>query len=530
MPSASPASDTAPAFCTRRCQWVFSGLLLLLGLGLTALIAARLQDHDQLLARTQFEHLAQARLVRLHERLDERVRDLESVRYFMEASQDVELHEFRHFTAPLLRDNLALVWAPRLDLSGRDAARRMERFSAEARVQVGSTFRLIEVDPLGNVRPLQPRGMHYPLLFVQNSPSFSMPLGLDLASPGPRREAMLRALASDQARISRSVRLVGPAPEDSQGLLLITPVRPLHKRRASDPAAPPEGVLANGMSLRQLLEAGIGSSLRTQLAVELYDLTDGHGSEVPIYRSGQAADSPLHWQGHFSAGGNTYRLDVRPTAELLDSLPEASPVSALLTGTLLSLLLAVLLFVLLSQRRRALALVAQRTAELRALSITDPLTGIHNRRYFLERFEAELARSQRENRPLALVLLDIDHFKRINDGFGHDVGDLVLQELCRRITSRLRRGDEFCRLGGEEFVVLCPSSDAGHALHLAEALREQVRAQPFPHAGTVTISLGVAASEDGGDGATLLQRADRALYQAKGAGRDRVCLDSGLPG
>ena len=121
MPPDSLAStpDATSAFCTRRCQWVFSGLLLLLGLGLTVLIATRLQDHEQLLARTQFEHLAQARLARLHERLDERVRDLESVRYFMEASQGVDLHEFRHFTAPLLRDNLALVWAPRLDLSGR---------------------------------------------------------------------------------------------------------------------------------------------------------------------------------------------------------------------------------------------------------------------------------------------------------------------------------------------------------------------------------------------------------------------------
>ena len=86
MPPDSLAStpDATSVFCTRRCQWVFSGLLLLLGLGLTVLIATRLQDHEQLLARTQFEHLAQARLARLHERLDERVRDLESVRYFME--------------------------------------------------------------------------------------------------------------------------------------------------------------------------------------------------------------------------------------------------------------------------------------------------------------------------------------------------------------------------------------------------------------------------------------------------------------
>ena len=529
MPPDSSPSDAQPSFCALRCQWALSGLLLLLGLGLTALLAARLQEHNQLLARTQFEHLAQVRLIALHERLDERLRDLESVRYFMEASQDVELHEFRHFTAPLLRDNLALVWAPRLDLSGRDAARYMERFSAEARVKVGNAFKLIEVDPLGNVKPLQPRGMHYPLLFVHSNTLLNLPLGLDLASPGPRREAMLRALASNQTRISRSVRLVGAAPEDSQGLLLITPVRQLHKRQGNNLDMPPEGVLANGMSLRQLLEDGLAPSLRTQLAVALYDLTDGHGSEAPIYRSGQAATSELHWQGHFTVGGNTYRLDVYPTAALLGSLPAATPWPALLSGTLLSLLLATLLLVLLSQRSRALALVARRTAELRALSITDPLTGIHNRRYFLERFEAEQARSQREQRPLALILLDIDHFKRINDGFGHDIGDLVLQELCRRISARLRRGDEFCRLGGEEFVVLCPASDAAHAQRLAEALGELIRAQPFTQAGKVTISLGVAASEDGNDTATLLQRADRALYRAKGEGRDRVCLDSELP-
>ncbi len=529
MPPDSSPSDAQPSFCALRCQWALSGLLLLLGLGLTALLAARLQEHNQLLARTQFEHLAQVRLIALHERLDERLRDLESVRYFMEASQDVELHEFRHFTAPLLRDNLALVWAPRLDLSGSDAAQRMERFSAQARVQVGSAFRLIEVDPLGNLAPLQPRGMHYPLLFVQNSQLANLPLGLDLASPGPRREAMLRALASDQARISRSVRLVGPAPEDSQGLILIAPVRPLHKRHAHTADTPPEGVLANGMSLRQLLEDNAGAALRAQLAVELYDLTEGHGSDAPIYRGGQAADSPLHWQGRFSVGGNTYRLDVRPTTELLDDLPQGSPWLALLTGTLLSLLLAILLWVLLSQRRRALALVAERTAELRALSITDPLTGIHNRRYFLERFEAERARRRRDGSSLALIMLDIDHFKRINDGFGHDVGDLVLQELCRRIASRLRRGDEFCRLGGEEFVVLCPATDAEQAAQLAEALREQVCRQPFPQAGAVTVSLGVAACAGGDDGATLLQRADRALYRAKAGGRDRVCLDEGAP-
>ena len=97
--------------------------------------------------------------------------------------------------------------------------------------------------------------------------------------------------------------------------------------------------------------------------------------------------------------------------------------------------------------------------ELRALSITDSLTGIHNRRYFQDRLRAEMARLNRTNGALSVIMLDIDHFKRINDKHGHAVGDAVLQELCKRISERLRRTDVFCRLGGEEFMVLCPHTD-----------------------------------------------------------------------
>ncbi|MCQ4348655.1 diguanylate cyclase [Pseudomonas stutzeri] len=920
--------DASSSRCSQACQWLLCSLLVLAGLTLSALLARQFWLDDRRLARQQFEYLAEERFQRLRERLDARLDDLDAVRRFMESTPGIDLHAFLHFTAPLQRDNLAIAWAPRLDLSGADATARMERFAARAQVLVGSAFRLVESDPHGALRPLQPAGEHYPLLLLQSHRLRSLPLGLDLASPGPRREVLLRALDSDRAQISRRVHLVGTAAEDSQGILMLTPVRPLQRRR-SDPAdVAPAGVLVNGMSLRQLLEQGLSEASLALLAVELHDLTPGHASAEPIYRSGRAAASPLLWQGRLDAAGNTYRLDVRPTAALLATLPPGDQWAVLLTGSSLSLLLGSLLFVLLSQRRRAQALVERRTAELhgsrealrlaerrwalaldgigdgvwdwdllgdrlyfspqwkallghaeneigdspeewlerlhpedlarsrqalhehlakrtplyrceqrlrrkdgswlwllargkvverqadgqplriigthvdislrkalelelrqsharlqgllesatqvaivaidsdgrirtfnagaerllghsradicrqpvdplldmprlaasaglaevpadgpgllaallgqhqhreldtvllqrnreplqvtlmlsaildpdgrrggfllialdigerlrvrraleersrlleklgaqipgtifqyrlypdgrscfpyssagirevyevepeqlcgdaspvferihpqdrervvasiqrsaerlehwqedyrvllpqrglrwlrgesaperladgsvlwhgfiadisslkqvedelRTLTVTDPLTGIHNRRYFLEHLDAELQRRARSGRPLSLIMLDIDRFKRINDNWGHDTGDSVLRELCRRIAVRLRRIDMFCRLGGEEFIVICPETDADQALYLAEELRRLVEATPFAEVGQVTASFGVSSARDGDDHGRLLQRVDRAMYAAKQSGRNRVC-------
>ena len=160
--------------------------------------------------------------------------------------------------------------------------------------------------------------------------------------------------------------------------------------------------------------------------------------------------------------------------------------------------------------------------ELRALSITDALTGIHNRRYFQDRLKAEMVRLNRTSGALSVIMLDIDHFKRINDQYGHAVGDGVLQELCKRISQRLRRSDVFCRLGGEEFMVLCPNTDSTQAYSLAIELWQSLRSAPMESVGTVTASFGVASwrVDEGVDG--LLLRADSAVYVAKQAGRDRV--------
>jgi len=164
---------------------------------------------------------------------------------------------------------------------------------------------------------------------------------------------------------------------------------------------------------------------------------------------------------------------------------------------------------------------------LRALSVTDSLTGIHNRRYFQERLRVELDRAQREGQALAVIMLDVDHFKRINDQHGHAVGDRVLRSLCQRIVQRLRRTDVFCRLGGEEFIVLCPASSVEQARLLAMELWQGVRCVPVEGVGKVTASFGVAGWRPGEGVDALLLRADAGVYAAKQAGRDRV---EGEPG
>jgi diguanylate cyclase (GGDEF)-like protein len=161
---------------------------------------------------------------------------------------------------------------------------------------------------------------------------------------------------------------------------------------------------------------------------------------------------------------------------------------------------------------------------LQRASNTDALTGVSNRRYFFPRMEQEMMRSRRTLRPLALIVADIDHFKRVNDAYGHPVGDQVIRMLAQKCLSIVRETDVVARLGGEEFGILLPETDLAGAVKLAERLRTIV-AESDDGAGAVhfTVSLGVDQMRSGdrlpGD---IFQRADAALYQAKQRGRNRV--------
>lgn len=167
-------------------------------------------------------------------------------------------------------------------------------------------------------------------------------------------------------------------------------------------------------------------------------------------------------------------------------------------------------------------------ARLREQAIRDPLTGLFNRRYLTETLQRDLARCQREERPLTVVMLDVDHFKLLNDAYGHETGDRMLQAVGRFLGDETRHGDVACRFGGEEFVVVLPGASAQAAFARAQVWRSAFEQLQIAHQGSdlgVTLSMGVAEYPAHASNADdLLRAADVALYEAKRQGRNRVVL------
>jgi diguanylate cyclase (GGDEF)-like protein len=164
---------------------------------------------------------------------------------------------------------------------------------------------------------------------------------------------------------------------------------------------------------------------------------------------------------------------------------------------------------------------------LRQQSLRDPLTGLYNRRFLEEYLVHERVRAARKNRPLSVIMLDIDHFKRVNDTFGHDAGDAVLRRMGLVLQGHVRGSDIACRIGGEEFALLLPEASLMIAYQRAERILDTVRHMQIKHRGQVlgaiTVSLGVAAFPKHGDTPeALIRAADQALYQAKQGGRNKL--------
>jgi diguanylate cyclase (GGDEF)-like protein len=178
----------------------------------------------------------------------------------------------------------------------------------------------------------------------------------------------------------------------------------------------------------------------------------------------------------------------------------------------------------------SLAMGNQRLREsLRSQSIRDPLTGLFNRRYLEETLELDLSRARRSGSAVSVVMGDADHFKKFNDGFGHDAGDLVLRRIAEVMRANIRKGDLACRYGGEEFIIVLHAADTSEAAGRAEIIRRAIESMEVTFRGqalgSVTISLGVATFPGhADDGAALISTADAAMYAAKRSGRNRVAV------
>ncbi len=173
--------------------------------------------------------------------------------------------------------------------------------------------------------------------------------------------------------------------------------------------------------------------------------------------------------------------------------------------------------------------VQQARKKLEELAITDELTGLFNFRYLHTRLHEEFKRAERYRDPLACAMIDIDHFKQINDTFGHDAGDTVLREVAARVTDVIREIDVLTRYGGDELLLMLPNTHFSGAVTVAHRVWAAVRARPFTlprDEAKVSVSIGIALypSRDVSTKQQLLRAADQALYRAKGDGRDRICV------
>jgi len=179
------------------------------------------------------------------------------------------------------------------------------------------------------------------------------------------------------------------------------------------------------------------------------------------------------------------------------------------------------------KRKRYTDFLRERLERNLEAAVTDVLTGLHNRRYMAGQLQSLIGRANHGGEPIAVLIIDLDHFKLVNDSFGHDVGDEVLREFAVRLATNVRAVDLPCRLGGEEFVVVMPGTSLEDAQRIAERIRRDISTEPFRalagrEALSVTVSIGVAASVAGDTPESLMKRADQGVYAAKAQGRDKV--------
>jgi diguanylate cyclase (GGDEF)-like protein len=291
---------------------------------------------------------------------------------------------------------------------------------------------------------------------------------------------------------------------------------------------------AVSMQLARVAGASIGAVVRFQPDSSIGELVGGWRADTKVF-SGRKVDLNRHSAAaHVYRTGESVILHVYPAQEAVDGAVAAVAAPIVVSGRLWGAASAIF-----KQDEAIPAGISkrfERFAELVAMAIAnadhfselvehatvDSLTGIANRRRFDEQLRRELERASRRERPLSVVLLDVDHFKAVNDTHGHQTGDRVLEAIALVLTAQARTGETVARFGGEEFVWLMPDTTAEEAVVATERARRAVAEMDLETVGRVTMSAGVNSNQAAASGTLLLAGADEALYEAKARGRDQV--------
>jgi len=504
-------------------------LLVVGGLGIAVAIAAwiAVSVWEARLAKAKFNDVAGDYATVLQNGLSAYLDKIRALRAFYDASHKVDPHEFHLFTTQVLagqRDSMRLVWCPRV---GRD---EREAFEHEVRGRL-SNYSITTWALTGPVHDSKPRQEYFPILYSTTSHGRTATLGTDLASEAARSRAIHRAVDGDMMATAQNVQLRNPIEGKRAGFLVFLPVyKPglphdnvLTRRRNV------QGVIAGAFQTSTVFDEILKKALLPQ-SVDLFIYPANVGEDAPPLYSHIVGDErkPMatraslaklrHWSAPLVAGDAHWDLVAVPA--------NSSPISyyrAWLVVALIALVFAAVLAHMWASLRHALRL---ETANRRVLQLaqTDILTALANRRAFIKRLKMAFAASLRGAPPFAVLYLDVDDFKDVNDTLGHAMGDELLKKVVARLKQVVREEDLVARFGGDEFAILASNmNDPTEAGTLATRI-ESALTEPFiieGHKISVTVSIGIALfSRNIAGPEAMMVQADLALYGAKDEGRN----------
>ena len=512
-----------------------------LGIGTHVVIGNRLQEK----ARANLRSETTALTLDISQSVSKSVRSMRGLTARLSVDPTIPYETFREIARqrvePLTRV-IIVAWHPVV----RD--KNLEAFERSVRRQGGlfSDFKLWEqVNGINGSMPYQEHDIHVPELYVYdviNKPRTKM--GLDLVFSPERMDSKWRARDAGDPVASGLFRVI-PSSGDSALPVGFAITVPVYRG----------GIIPGTLSQRQEQIEGfvyMVSDLKILLQDELRDLRE-QGFNLTISQEGRPESSfglsvgpatGLSAERRTLIYGTPWIIRLDATKQFIAAQKSAEDDLLPWLVTLIGVIIFVFLFVLqrnvtnLQLARKELiasnSLLHHSQQQLKELVVHDPLTNLFNRRGFLERAIPELARSRRYRLPLALLMLDLDHFKQVNDLWGHHIGDVVLQRLGHLLEDSTRATDVVARLGGEEFVILLSHTRLEEAVEIAERLRREVADLAHhpegPDSGAsvgkpelrITLSIGCAMAEPGLDLDGLLALADSALYASKAGGRNRV--------
>lgn len=541
--------------------WRWRRYKLSLPLGTCILIVIGLFMFTSWLEQRRIEAEFEQRALIVSDSLDKQLANyievLHSLESLIQTRSHVDRFTFKTFVRRSLARNSgiqAVSWNPVIGAEDR------ARFEVMMQAQGYTGFYIRERDEQGKLTPAGAYAQHVVVQYIEPYETNRNAHGFDVYSDAVRRLTLDRASDAGVAMVTSRITLVQESGTQA-GLLVFLPV--FDSATNVDIDAPQRsqlmgfavGVLRAGDMLTNALN---GLNVK-HINVQLSDLTaasdkrhlaaaslDGGGLAQTV--SPFEANDALHWSKRYHFAGRNWEILVQPTSSYMTESRSWSAWYVLAGGLTLTGMLGIFLLSLtgrsiiekrqvqalaqantslnreILQRKQAEQQLKEANEHLEQLATIDPLTNAWNRRRMEQFGFACDAERRRYGDPYSAILIDADHFKTVNDYYGHDVGDVVLKKLADTLSAELRETDRFARWGGEEFVILAKRTPLEQAAELGERLCQVVRETPIDTVGQITISVGVASSESASDYTDVINRADKAMYQAKTSGRDRVCV------